>query len=186
MIWLASGSPRRKLLLERAGYALHVCPTNVDESIDPSLPPVIQAETLARRKAQGVESPHVVLAADTLVHLEHEVLGKPRDREQAVDYLTRLSGRWHEVTTGVCLARGADVRVFHTTTRVTFRPLIKEEIAAYVQTGDADDKAGAYGIQSGAAPFVADVQGSWTNVVGLPLEACIPLLDDLGVTRGSG
>jgi septum formation protein len=186
LIWLASRSPRRRQLLERAGYPLHICPTDVDESIDPNLSPVTQAEALATRKAQGVDTPHVVLAADTIVHLEREVLGKPRDRDQAKDYLTRLSGRWHEVTTGVCLARGTDVHVFHTTTRVTFRSLSTFEITAYVETGDADDKAGAYGIQSGAAPFVADVQGSWTNVVGLPLEACIPLLDALGVTRESG
>ena len=82
------------------------------------------------------------------------------------------------------MVRGAERQVFHATTRVTFRPLLDHEIDAYVATGDADDKAGAYGIQSGAAPFVAEVQGSWTNVVGLPLEACIPRLEAWGVPRG--
>jgi septum formation protein len=174
VIWLASGSPRRRVLLTWAGVEVEVRPSDVDERLHDGEDPVAYAERLAASKAALAPSDRIVVAADTVVHADGVVFDKPADRREAVANLEALSGRWHGVTTGVCVGRGRDQRVFHTTTRVRFRVLSRAEIEAYVATGEADDKAGAYGIQGRAGAFVAEVQGSWTNVVGLPLEAVLP------------
>ena len=168
-VWLASGSPRRRQLLTWAGLRVDVRPADVDETQHPDEDPITYARRLARTKAASAPPDTTVVAADTVVHLDGEVLDKPRDRDQAVAHLRRLSGRWHTVTTGVCV-RAATEQVFAVDTRVRFRDLTRDEIAAYVATGEADDKAGAYGIQGRAGAFVAEVRGSWTNVMGLPLE----------------
>jgi len=179
-LWLASASPRRRRLLEWAGFRVEVRPATVDESWNGE-DPVAHALALATRKAAGGPADRVVLAADTVVHREDQVFGKPRDRADAARILRDLSGGWHEVTTGVCVRGGDSSESFAVTTRVRFRKLVDAEIAAYLATGEADDKAGAYGIQGRAGGFVAEIEGSWTNVMGLPLETCIEVLEGSGV-----
>jgi septum formation protein len=179
-LWLASASPRRRQLLEWAGFRVEVRPASVDESWDGE-DPVAHASALAEQKAATGPEGRVVLAADTVVHRSDRVFGKPRDREDAARILRELSGGWHEVTTGVCVRGSGHSGPFTVTTRVRFRELNDAEIAAYLATGEADDKAGAYGIQGRAGTFVAEIEGSWTNVMGLPLEACIAALASVGV-----
>jgi len=181
MIWLASASPRRKTLLEWAGYAVEVRPSHVDESRPEGLEPVAHACRLARLKAAVGPSERVIVAADTVVHRGDRIFDKPTDRQQAAEHLRALSGGLHLVTTGVAVRLGGDVRTLHATTEVRFRALSPTDISAYLATGEADDKAGAYGIQGRAAVFVAEVRGSWTNVVGLPVEALVGPLGALGV-----
>lgn len=178
-VWLASGSPRRKTLLEWSGFKVEVHPPNVDETRNPAHDPVHHAKALARMKVNTAPVGVVALAADTIVHLNDRLFEKPVDRAEAHQHLRLLSGHWHQVTTGVAI-RSTTTNVFAVTTRVRFRDLTDDEIARYLTTGEADDKAGAYGIQGRAASFVAEVQGSWTNVVGLPLERCIEPLRALG------
>ena len=176
IVWLASGSPRRRQLLEDAGFAVEVHPPDVDETRRAGEDPVAYAVRLARTKAATGPADRVVVAADTVVWQGDVVLGKPASRTEAHATLRALSGGVHRVTTGTCVRRGAAVDAFAVTTEVRFRALTDAEIAAYLETGEADDKAGAYGIQGRAAGFVAEVHGSWTNVVGLPMEAVVPRL----------
>ena len=169
---LASGSPRRRELLTRMGYEFAVRAPEVDENVGGS--PRHAVALLARRKAMAAAeglTEGVVLAADTLVSVDGEALGKPRDEAEASAMLHRLSGREHEVFTGVCLIDAATGRqaVHVERTGVKFRPLSEEEINEYVATGDPMDKAGAYGIQSGASRFVEAISGSFENVMGLPV-----------------
>ncbi len=177
---LASGSPRRRTLLEWAGYAVEVRPSNADESRDPKHTPVEHACALASLKLTAAPSHRIALAADTVVHSGDRIFDKPIDRTDAEAHLMALSDQWHSVTTGVAITGQP---VFSVTTRVRFRALSRSEIHRYLDTGEADDKAGAYGIQGRAAVFVAEVTGSWTNVVGLPMEATIAALTAAGVTR---
>lgn len=173
---LASGSPRRKALLEAAGWTVEAVPTHVDESILPGISPELHATTLATRKARAVAEQPLVVAADTVVHRDGVIFDKPTSRDQARSHLRELSGRWHRVTTGVCVRRGRLEHVFSVTTEVRFRTLDAAEIEAYLATGEADDKAGAYGIQGRGGALVAEVRGSYTNVVGLPLEQLLAAL----------
>lgn len=185
VLWLASGSPRRRQLLTWAGWDVEVRPAGVDETLHPGEGPVAYALRLATAKASTGPADRWALAADTVVHLQGRVLDKPGDRDEARRHLVALSDRWHRVTTGVCIRRGAGPsRAFEVTTRVRFRALGAAEIEAYLATGEADDKAGAYGIQGRAGVFVAEVQGSWTNVMGLPMEAVLGALQQLGVEEG--
>ena len=168
---LASQSPRRRELMEKLNIPFVVRVSHIDETPDPSLPVREDLMRISRKKAEAV--PHdpgdIVIAADTMVVLEGRELGKPKDRAEARAMLTRLSGRVHQVMTGLTLLQ-ADRVVSHTeVTDVYFRPLTEQEIDAYVASGDCDDKAGAYGIQSGAAPFVEKIHGDYYNVVGLPV-----------------
>ncbi|MEZ4701692.1 MAG: Maf family protein [Rhodothermales bacterium] len=173
---LASTSPRRKHLLEQLGLAFERCAPEVDESFDPALAPPAIVEDLAGRKADAVAHRFpdaLVLSADTIVVLDGDVLNKPASSEEAASMLRRLSGRTHEVYTGIALAQAATSRrvTAHEATRVTFAPLNDREIAAYVATGSPLDKAGAYGIQDDrGALFVARIEGDYYNVVGLPLH----------------
>jgi septum formation protein len=176
---LASGSPRRRTLLEWAGYAVDVRPSNADESRDPRHSPVEHARALASLKLKGAPSGRIALAADTVVHSGDRIFEKPVDRTEAAAHLMTLSDRWHSVTTGVAVTGQP---VFSVTTEVRFRALSRDEIDRYIATGEADDKAGAYGIQGRAAVFVAEVRGSWTNVVGLPMEATLKALVTAGLT----
>jgi septum formation protein len=145
---------------------------------------VAHAREVAERKAAASKAPagRVVLSADTVVHIDDELFEKPRDPAHAVEMLTRLSGRGHAVTTAVCVGRDGAWETLHCTTEVRFRALTLAEIAAYVATGDAADKAGAYGIQGRAGSFVTDVRGDYTNVIGLPLEAALGLLERYGLS----
>lgn len=171
---LASGSPRRRELLARMGFAFDVLAPEVDERV--SAPPREAVAILARRKALAAAaglSRGVVLAADTLVALEGEALGKPADREDARRMLRMLSGREHEVYTGVCVLDAATLRmtVHVERTGVAFRGLSDAEIDAYAATGEPMDKAGAYAVQGGAAAFVQSLHGSFENVMGLPVAS---------------
>ena len=184
MLVLASASPRRARLLQEAGYRFEARPTWTDETVAPGVPPVEAAVELAVRKAMAVDpfpSGGWVLAADTLLDLDGEILGKPRDAQDARRILGRLSGRDHWVVTGVAV-RGPDhaLRTGLGQTKVTFRTLTPREIEDYVATGEPMDKAGAYAIQGGAARFVASIQGPPDNVVGLPMDVARRLLADAG------
>ena len=183
---LASASPRRKALLDQVGVACRVVPSRVPEEIRPGEAPRAAARRLALDKARDVAgrvSSGLVVAADTLVVRGRTILGKPRDRSEAEAMLTALSGRWHEVVTAVAVkdsvsgreARGEEV------TRVCFRSLSPETVRAYVASGEADDKAGAYGIQGRGALLVRGIRGCYTNVVGLPLGLLAELTARLGL-----
>ena len=143
MICLASGSPRRRMLLESAGFQLTVRAPNVDESRRPEETPEDTALRLAHDKAHHAGTSHVVLGADTIVHLDGQIFDKPTDRDMARSHLMALSGRWHMVTTGVCIRQDQRFEHLCVTTRVRFRHLSSKEIERYLVTGEADDKAGA-------------------------------------------
>lgn len=195
---LASASPRRLDLLRSIGLAPEVLPVDLDETPLPGERPEAMVVRLARAKARlavaSIEpsgaSPRtepfaLVLAADTTVALDGRILGKPADAEDAARMLRLLSGRAHSVFTAVALrAAGAPGLLAEdvSESRVHFASLSDADIAAYVATGEPMDKAGAYGIQAGGGRFVAKVEGSYTNVVGFPLERLEPLLDRLGFT----
>jgi septum formation protein len=193
---LASASPRRRALLEAAGLALRVAPQDVDEGWPgPSEPPLVYVARVAEAKALAYAgAPAIVLAADTTVALDGEVLAKPVDDDDARRMLTRLSDRTHHVHTAVAVrvvdadgaleleARRRTLARTTVTTEVRFRRLGAAEIARYVATGEPRDKAGAYAIQGGAGGFVAALSGSYTNVVGLPLEETLTLLRAAGLS----
>jgi len=177
-IVLASASPRRSELLQSVGLKLDILPRSIDETPHSGEPPVSFAERMASEKAAHVSS--YVIAADTVVHLGDIKLGKPDSVERAIEMLTMLSGRGHYVTTGVCMGPLSQRVTFSVTTEVFFRRLSNSEIERYVLTLDPMDKAGAYGIQSGASGFVERIIGSYTNVVGLPLAQVVARLQDDG------
>lgn len=181
---LASQSPRRSMLLRAAGLSPKVIAPSIDETPLPNEPPIPYALRVARRKAASIGFPgQVVLAADTVVALDAEILAKAADGPEAEAMLSRLSGRIHAVHTAVVARRiEPAVELFDViSTQVRFRRLAREDIARYVQSGDWMDKAGAYGIQGEGGALIADVLGSYTNVVGLPLEETLVLLELLGV-----
>lgn len=178
IVVLASASPRRRRLLESVGLAIEVRPSDVDETRDPATAPIAHALGLAHRKAAVHDAPWVI-AADTVVHVGDRMFDKPLDRAEAAAHLRALSGGWHAVTTGVCVRRPDGERVFPVTTDVRFRVLSEAEIATYVASGEADDKAGAYAIQGRGGALVAEIRGSYTNVVGLPLEETLAALGPL-------
>ncbi len=188
---LASRSPRRVDLLTRAGYRFEVAPADIDESRLEGEPPRELVRRLAREKAAAVAPRHpgaVVLGADTLVVVDGVVLGKPADAAGAAAMLRRLSGRGHEVLTGVALHAPDRCCDGVQATRVVFRSLSPDDVAWYVATGESTDKAGAYSIQGLASRFVTRLEGSYTNVVGLPMELVDGLLRELagGANRGGG
>ncbi|MDZ4701206.1 MAG: Maf family protein [Rhodothermales bacterium] len=179
---LASTSPRRRQLLEQLGLTFNRAAPDVDESFHSSLAPPAIVESLAERKATAVAHQFpdaLVLAADTIVVLDGEILNKPATPDEAVDMLGRLSGRTHVVYTGIALAHAPSGRRIeaHEATRVTFATLNEREIAAYVATGSPMDKAGAYGIQDDrGALFVSGIEGDYYTVVGLPLHRLYTVL----------
>ncbi len=181
---LASSSPRRRELLASLGLTFSVRHADVDESLLPSESAFDAAERLARAKAVAVREvapDALVMAADTLVVLEGAALGKPADRADARRMLSALAGRTHDVVTGVACARGGRVVSGRETTRVVFAPMSRAEIAAYAATGEPDDKAGAYAVQGIGSLFVERVEGSPSNVVGLPVRLLYRLASELGV-----
>ncbi|TWJ13921.1 Maf family nucleotide pyrophosphatase [Geobacter argillaceus] len=184
-IVLASASPRRAELLESAGIRFVVVPGHIDETPFPNELPAAHVLRLAGEKARDVagrETGRFFIGADTVVVCDGEIMGKPRDDGDAVRMLRKLSGVAHEVITGFAvLDRGQGTAVSRAvTTRVFFKPLADAEIAAYVETGCPLDKAGAYAIQGGAAYMVERIDGSYTNVVGLPLCEVVGALRTLG------
>jgi septum formation protein len=180
---LASGSPRRAALLARLGYSPEIRPADIDERVHPGEAPAALVDRLARAKAATVATggEEIVLGADTEVALDGRVLGKPRDDDDAAAMLHALSGRTHEVVTGLAVLRGEVCRTDLVATRVTFRTLTAAEVAWYVGTGEPADKAGGYGLQGAGAALVARLEGSDTNVVGLPLAATVVLLRSVGL-----
>jgi septum formation protein len=187
-LYLASQSPRRRALLDQIGIAHRVVAVAVDETRRPGEVPAVYVERLARAKAAaGLAAAGAgwVLGADTVVVLGDQLLGKPADRAAALAMLAHLSGRRHEVLTAVALAGAAGVACRLSVSHVTFRPLAADEIAAYWDSGEPADKAGAYAIQGRAALFVSHLEGSYSGVMGLPLFETGELLRGAGlVTRG--
>jgi septum formation protein len=180
---LASASPRRLELLTAAGIGVDVVVTDVDESVQPDEPPAAYVERLARAKAEAAAArcpDRLVIGADTTVTIDGEVLGKPRDPEDAARMLRRLSGRTHDVLTGVAVAWRGRLEALVETTAVTFVQLSEDDIVWYVSSGEPVDKAGAYAIQGLASRFIPKIAGSYTNVVGLPVAAVLQLCRRVG------
>ena len=178
---LASQSPRRRELLGFFRIPFTVRVADIDETMDPAADPFSEVARVSREKALAVprEPEDVVIAADTIVVCQGRVLGKPRTKAEAVEMLNLLSGRDHQVMTGMTVLRGDDIRVCTEVTDLHFRPLSAGEIEAYVATGEPMDKAGAYGIQGGAALFCPRMVGDYYNVMGLPVCRLSLLLKEL-------
>lgn len=179
---LASGSPRRTEILERAGWQHEVIVAGIDETVLPNEEPVAYVQRLARTKAETVASrleEGVVLGADTTVVVTNQILGQPVDEEDARRMLRLLNGKWHEVLTGVAVARvGGETRVAYERTRVRFAEMTEKEIAWYISTGEPFGKAGAYGIQGKASLFIEEIEGDFFNIMGLPIRLAYELAAD--------
>ncbi|MGD2187273.1 MAG: Maf family protein [Desulfobacterales bacterium] len=185
---LASQSPRRKYLLELAGLTFSIIPSDVDESSVTMSEPVSYVRTLAEAKAVDIAEKHPdawVIGADTIVLIDNDILGKPGSENQARDMLKRLSGKIHQVFTGYCICCKNKDTLFSETvkTDVRFRKLRDTEIEWYVQTGEPLDKAGAYAIQGMGSFLVKSINGSYANVVGLPVCEVIEHLINEGVVE---
>ena len=180
-IILASQSPRRKELMGLFHMPFIVRVSQADESMDSSLTPAEAVAVVSRRKAEAIarDADDVVIAADTIVVLGNEILGKPRDAADASRMLHLLSGRDHQVMTGMTLLRGEKCLVCTEITDIHFRELSDREIDAYIRTGEPMDKAGSYGIQGGAALFADRLVGDYYNVMGLPVCRLGMLLRDI-------
>jgi septum formation protein len=194
-VYLASGSPRRRELLQQIGVSFRLIGTELDETPLPGEAPVGYVSRLAAAKADagwqlsrdlGLAPNAPVLAADTAVVLDGKILGKPQDRSDAENMLLKLSGRAHQVLTAVAVrsAAGNEIRVSQSW--VTFRAVDAAEAAAYWNTGEPRDKAGAYAIQGYAAIFIADLKGSYSGVMGLPLFETAALLNAAGISLWQG
>lgn len=189
LLVLASASPRRRELLARTGLLFEVRPADVAEEPRAGEAPRALVERLAAEKAASVRDRlpprprRVVLGSDTIVTLDGEILGKPRDAEHAVAMLRRLAGRTHTVWTGVAVAEtgAAALRVRSVESRVTLRAAAEAELRAYVASGEPLDKAGAYALQGEGRRLVSRVEGSESNVIGLPLEETLALLAEAGL-----
>lgn len=189
-IVLASISPRRKKLLESMGIKFIVIPSKLVEMPPMGDLPNTYSARMAMEKAVkvGQEHPdHLIIGADTVVALDGLIMGKPASTEEASVMLSRLSGQWHDVWTGICVynKRHAIEIVRAVRTQVRFRELTLEEIDAYIQTGEPMDKAGAYGIQGKGSTLVREITGSYHNVIGLPTLELGKILDALGVSNNS-
>ena len=182
-IVLASGSPRRKQLLEMLRIPFRVIAPDVDEHVLPGEKPDAYVTRLSRAKAQAVvalAAGDVVLAADTTVVIDNEILGKPVSPEDAVRMLERLQGRTHQVLTSVAVAESGRLDQALDVSRVIFRPNDRSTLEAYVATGEPLDKAGAYAIQGLGAPLIERVEGDFFGVMGLPLRLALDLLAKFG------
>ncbi|HEX8475159.1 MAG TPA: Maf family protein [Pyrinomonadaceae bacterium] len=188
---LASSSPRRSEILRAVGWPFEAEVRGIDESILPQEEATVYVERLARAKAEAVASQRLfglVLGADTVVVVDGRVLGKPRGRDEAREMLRLLSGREHEVLTGVALVRAESKRfvVSHERTRVHFGAMSDAEIDWYVETGESMDRAGAYAVQGRAALFVESVEGDYFNVVGLPIRLVYRLAQEMATDEQKG
>lgn len=188
-IYLASRSPRRAEILQQLGLKFIILPSDIDESVLESESPEDYVLRLAQAKAlkcvQDISAqkltPLPVLAADTTVTIDGLILGKPANDDEAFAMLTRMSGCWHDVHTGVAVGTATDLSVALSTTRVQMEELSEATIAAYIATGEPKDKAGAYGIQGLASTFIKHIEGSYTGVMGLPVHETAQLLAKAGV-----
>jgi septum formation protein len=185
-IILASGSPRRKELLEKIGLKFEVDASDCEEKINRSLTPEEIVRQLSIQKAQAVAARHdnaVIIAADTIGVIGSRILGKPLNENEAGKMLTDISGKPHTVITGFTIYDTASKQIFTGTvsTVVYIKSLIRQEIEAYIRTGEPLDKAGAYAIQGKGAVFVEKIEGDYYNVMGLPLSALVEALREFGV-----
>lgn len=188
-IYLASRSPRRAELLQQIGIDFHILPTDIDESVRSDETPEAYVMRLAAEKASACQASldltgaqHLpILAADTTVSVDGLILGKPENDEDARAMLSRMSGRWHEVHTGLAVASDKGLETVLSTTRVEVAVLSEQTIAAYIASGEPRDKAGAYGIQGLAGTFIRRIEGSYSGVMGLPIYETAVLLKNAGV-----
>ncbi len=181
---VASASPRRREILANAGYKFEVIPSDADENINEDLSPEALVCELSRRKALAVLENHpdcVVLGCDTVVAFGNEILGKPKNDEDAKRMLRMLSGKVHTVSTGVCIADKSSAQTFVNTTEVEFYELSEETIESYVATGECSDKAGAYGIQGFGSVLVKRIKGDYFSVMGLPVSETARVLKSFGL-----
>ena len=191
---LASQSPRRIELMREAGYNIRVIPADIDETPFDSEAPLTLVERLARAKAAAVAAEHaepneLTVAADTIVTFDGKILGKPANEDEARTMLRELSGRTHQVATGVCIVKAGDATAPHAAeslsfvdvTDVTFYELTEEQIERYVASGEPMDKAGAYGIQGRGCVLVEGIDGNYHNVVGLPTCLLAGMLRQVGI-----
>lgn len=181
---LASSSPRRRDFLNNMGVSYQIIKPRIDESALEGEDPLVYVQRMAKTKAQVIAAEHdseVVLAADTIVVVGKQILGKPVDREDAKRILRTLSGKTHQVMTAVCIGKGSDVRMLTEITNVTFAPLSEDLIATYVASGECDDKSGAYAVQGIGAMFIEKVEGSVSSVVGLPICQVRKVLAEFGI-----
>ena len=186
-IILASSSPRRKQLLEQIGLSITVVSSNFDEKLNPRLKPRSQVEYLAEGKAKAVVknySDAIIIAADTVVVLNDEIIGKPASIYAAKNVLRRLSGKCHSVITGFCILDTEKNKSITKSveTLVYFKKLSNKEVTGYIAGGEPMDKAGAYGIQGRGAVFIEKISGDYFNIVGLPLSAVVEELKRFGVS----
>ncbi|MEQ1600434.1 MAG: Maf family protein [Methylophilaceae bacterium] len=188
-IYLASRSPRRAELLQQIGVNFAVLPSDIDESVLPGEQPQAYVLRLAHAKAQACQYylqasalPQLpILAADTTVSLDGQILGKPETVEEARSMLSQMSGRWHEVHTGLALGTEHGITTALSSTRVEMAELSEAEISAYIASGEPFDKAGAYGIQGLAGVFIRRIEGSYSGVMGLPIYETAALLKQAGI-----
>ena len=181
---LASASPRRKEILENAGYSFEIIVSDADENITEVMTPEKTVEELARRKAMAVlkdNADAVIFGCDTVVAIDGKILGKPTDDEDAFNMLSMLSGRTHTVSTGVCICSADNVSVFSNTTEVEFYELSDDTIHGYIATGECSDKAGSYGIQGYGNVLVKEIKGDYFSVMGLPVSESARVLSEFGV-----
>ena len=183
-IVLASKSPRRIALLEKAGIKFKVVESKVKEHFDPILKPNGIAKKLSLEKAKEVYRNHkksIIIAADTLVTCNGKILGKPKDKEDAKKMLEFLSGKIHSVITGFTIIDGNKIITRSEKTKIHMRKISNQEIDSYIKTNEPFDKAGAYAIQGKAQKFIEKIEGDFDNAVGLPINSLVPELKKLGV-----
>jgi septum formation protein len=185
-IILASASPRRIELLTKTGLKFKVCPAHIEETIDSYHTPHWSAMNLAYQKARKIaeriqDGTTIILGGDTIVVYRDHLLGKPKTKKEAVEMLTRLNGKTHQVITGLCLIQGEKILKGYATTSVSFHKVTREWICDYVASGEPMDKAGAYAIQEKGALLVKKIEGDYPNVIGLPLVTLSKMLSKLGI-----
>jgi septum formation protein len=191
LLYLASASPRRQELLAQVSLPFALLPQKIDEAVHTNEAPQDYVLRMAREKAQAaLQDPECtlaipVLAADTTVVCHDSILGKPADMNEAVQMLTQLSGRRHQVMTAIAIATRQKIQLKLATTEVHFRTMSPAEMTAYWQTGECHDKAGAYAIQGKGAMFISRIEGSYSNVVGLPLFETMQLLASVGISAAA-
>lgn len=181
---VASGSPRRKELLSNSGFEFEVIPSDADETLEEGTHAFDAVEELSKRKALSVSKKNpgaVVLGCDTVVSLGGKILGKPHNEAEAFSMLSSLSGKEHEVFTGVFVTDGEKSESFVSCTKVEFYPLSKETIESYIATKEPMDKAGAYGIQGFGSVLVKKIDGDYFTVMGLPINECARVLSRFGI-----
>lgn len=189
---LASTSPRRSEILRAVGWPFESCPVDIDEARQPGEKAATYVQRLAVEKAQTAAGARfagsTIIGADTVVVIDEEILGKPRDEDDARRMLRQLSGQWHKVLTGIALVNGAapEIRVAHETTEVKFAAMAEDEIDWYVASGEPMDKAGAYAIQGLGARFVEGIKGDYFNVMGLPVRLLYELVTEKAGSSSTG